>query len=326
MAQSVSAGRTSPLAVASLLLGLLSLFLLVVTGLPAVVLGFYSLRRINESDGRIKGRALAALGMILGGLGTLAGFLGLAFLGLGFLQGRADRAVCQNNLRVLGEAIHSYQLNSDGHFPRGAIPNDQLPAERRLSWMVTILPYLMGDEAPGKKTTPQKALYDQFDRSRSWDAAANHKAAATVLGWYLCPSLPGRARHSEYGLTTYVGIAGLGPDAAQLPRETNGTLTPRIGIFGYDRQLTVEDVTAGISQTLMVTETTLHLGAWAAGGQATVRSLDPAAQPYLGPGRPFGGLHPGGANLLMADGAARFVSLKIAPRELEAMATVTGEP
>jgi prepilin-type processing-associated H-X9-DG protein len=227
---------------------------------------------------------------------------------------------------LLGTAVHGYQINATMQFPRGTFPNDQLGPEQRLSWLVMILPYLMGDETPGKKASPEKSLYDQFDQKQAWDAPANRKATATLVRWYLCPALPGHARHTEYAMTTYVGIAGVGRDAAQLPRETNGALTPRIGIFGYDRRMTAEDMTAGISQTMMVAETALDLGAWAAGGPATVRGLDPATQPYLGLGRPFGGLHPGGADVLMADGSDRFVSNKIGPHELEAMATVTGEP
>ena len=209
MTPAASSQRTSPLAAMSLLLGVLSLFLLIVTGLPAVVLGFYGLRRINESDGRIRGRAVAVAGMLLGALGTLAGFLGLAYLGFGYLQGRAQRAGCRNNLRLLGTGIHGYQLNSDMQFPRGTVPNDQLGPEQRLGWLVTILPYLMGEEPPGKKASPEKALYDQLDKKQGWDTPANRKAAATVVRWYLCPALPAHARHTEYGLTTYVGIAGL---------------------------------------------------------------------------------------------------------------------
>ncbi len=56
----------------------------------------------------------------------------------------------------------------------------------------------------------------------------------------------------------------------------------------------------------------------------TVRGLDPARPPYIGPNGQFGGNHPGGANVLFADGSARFVSDSIDPKIFEAMSTMAG--
>jgi prepilin-type processing-associated H-X9-DG protein len=46
---------------------------------------------------------------------------------------------------------------------------------------------------------------------------------------------------------------------------------------------------------------------------------------YIGPGRPFGGLHHGsGANVAFADGSVRFISQTIDPRVFEAVSTISG--
>ena len=79
------------------------------------------------------------------------------------------------------------------------------------------------------------------------------------------------------GVTHYVGIAGVGEEAAQLPTDH-----PRAGIFGYDRKVSHENIKDGLSLTMTVVETATANGPWTAGGRATVRGLDPNDPPYLG--------------------------------------------
>jgi hypothetical protein len=106
-------------------------------------------------------------------------------------------------------------------------------------------------------------------------------------------------------------------------------------MFGYDRRTSLDDVPDGSTFTLLILETSRDNGPWARGGPATVRGLDPADTPYLGPGRPFGGTHfaengvfsrggPIGCNAAMADGSVHFFQQTVAPRVLEALATAAG--
>lgn len=71
-------------------------------------------------------------------------------------------------------------------------------------------------------------------------------------------------------------------------------------------------------------DTRLVIGSWIQGGPATVRGLDFAQQPYVGGGRQFGGLHPHGACVAMADGSVRWVKDSINPGVFEAMSTMGG--
>jgi prepilin-type processing-associated H-X9-DG protein len=305
-------------AVASLVLGLLSLVLFIVSGLPALFLGLRTLRTINESDGRLRGRRLAIAGMVLGGFGTLATLVGLAWLILLQLQSTANRVACADHLRQLGVAIHEYQMQTK-RFPRGTVANDRLPAEERLSWLVTLLPYSMAD-TPGRKS-----LFDQIDKPTAWNAEVNRKAIETPVRFYVCPALPGARSHQGPARTSYPGIAGVGRHVAELPKEQNGTLTPHIGVFGYDRQVGPEDLARGLSYTLLVAETALADGPWAAGGPPTVRGLDPTELPYLGPSRQFGGLHANGLNVLLADGSVPFIRDSMDSRQWETMATIADQ-
>jgi prepilin-type processing-associated H-X9-DG protein len=84
------------------------------------------------------------------------------------------------------------------------------------------------------------------------------------------------------------------------------------------------DIRDGMSQTTMLAESSIGLAPWTAGGPSSVRGVDPATRPYLGPGRAFGGNHPGGANVAMADGSVKFVWETIAPSVFEAMSTIAG--
>ena len=139
-----------------------------------------------------------------------------------------------------------------------------------------------------------------------------------------CTAGPG-----EGALTHYVGLVGVGTDAAELPLKH-----PRAGFFGYTRCLAPGDVTDGLSNTIIAIETAFENGPWAAGGFATVRGVDPDEAPHVGPGRPFGTTHnvqrpflrtpPTMANAAMGDGATRRISDGISAATLQALATIAG--
>src|SRR5450755_703431 len=67
-------------AAVSLFLGLASLLLLFLAGIPAIWIGLNALRAVNASDGRLRDRRLAVAGAALGGLGCLAAIIGFVVL------------------------------------------------------------------------------------------------------------------------------------------------------------------------------------------------------------------------------------------------------
>ena len=54
----------------------------------------------------------------------------------------AERAQCLSNLRQMVGAIQDYSDCHDGSLPVGTLANPQLKPDQRLSWIVTILPFL----------------------------------------------------------------------------------------------------------------------------------------------------------------------------------------
>jgi len=316
-----AAPRLSRAAVVSFFLGLLSPLLLLLTGVPAIVIGLSALRGVNVADGRLRGRRLAAAGIALGGLGCVLTVIGLAVLVYVTVHTRGQRLECENNLRRIGAAVNNYQTNNNA-FPPAALPNAALPPDKRLSWLAALPPYL---ESTTRDAQRMKSLYDQLDVNAAWDAGPNATVAHTAAPLCICPAHAAGAPNPAPGHTDYVGMAGVGPNAAALP-----LTDPNAGIFGYNRTvrhtLQLDDVTAGVSEVLMATETERDNGPWTAGGPPTVRGLDRADAPYTGPGRPFGGMHPGGQNGLFADGSARFLNDDISPAVFETMTRLAQPP
>jgi prepilin-type processing-associated H-X9-DG protein len=309
--------RLSLAALLSVPLGLFPL-----TGIPAMLLGLAGLRAVNAADGRLRGRRLALTGMALGAVGTAVLAVGVVLVIVFHLRAVSQRAECVNHLRQLGMGINRYAEAHNGEFPPGTVPNASLEPERRLSWMAAVLPFLTEGAAAGTKQPAEKkwrALAGKLDLERAWDDPANAEAAGVNVPAYLCPALARPDPLRRPGLTTYVGLAGIDPDAARLPKKDR-----RAGVFGYDRVITRQDVTAGISFTMMVVETTRDLGPWVAGGPATVRGLAPDETRYVGTGGPFGGLHPDGANVLWVDASVRFVKDTVAPEVFRSQATLAG--
>ncbi len=312
-----TAPALSRAAVVSFLLGLASPIFLFLTGIPAIWIGLNAVRAVHRAEGRLRGRRLAVAGMVLGGAGCIAAVLGLLMVVFYTLRVRSQQLECENHLRRLGAAVLNYHTTHDT-FPPGTLPNPGLPPEKRLSWLSALPPFL---EQKTRDAERMQSLYGQLDPSLAWDAGPNAAVAHTTAPVCICPAHAGP--NLAPGHTDYVGLAGVGPDAARLPLSD-----PNAGMFGYDRIVKRDDLTAGASETLMATETGRANGPWTAGGPPTVRGLDPADALYIGPGRAFGGLHPGGLNVLFADGSAEFMKDDVLPQFFETLTRLrrTGTP
>lgn len=215
----------------------------------------------------------------------------------------ARRTQSKNNIKQIMLALHNYH-DVHRNFPQGTVPNKDLKPEKRLSWLVSILPYI--DEA---------VLYQDFDQKAAWDEGDNEFAATASVDAYVHPSNP-EASVDGYGTSSYLGLAGVGANGPNLPVND-----PKAGVFGYNRATGIRDIHDGTSNTLMVGEAE-DPQPWAAGGPATIRPL--VGQPYINGGNGYGSRSPGGANFGLADGSVRFISENIDPGVLEALTTIRG--
>ena len=111
--------KTSGLAVASLVLGILSFLTCFITAIPAIILGIVGLLKINKSSGQLKGTGLAVAGMALPAIAFPIMMLMAAILmpALGRTRGLAQRLVCGTNMRGLGTAMMVYANDYDDKYP-----------------------------------------------------------------------------------------------------------------------------------------------------------------------------------------------------------------
>jgi hypothetical protein len=218
----------------------------------------------------------------------------------------SNRVICSNHLKAIGQGLDQYH-DVHGAFPSGTMANPALQPEQRLSWCVTLLPYV-----------GQRPLYDQIDHAQAWDSEKNTQAACVSLEIFHCPGNWHKAERGQPALTHYVGITGVGRDSAMLPKNN-----PRAGFFGFNRVISHSDILDGTANTLAILDTSSNNGPWAAGGAATLRPIDPSTRPYLGNNRPFGGTHRDSATGLFADGSVRSI-WDTKDEAIEAMATIGG--
>jgi hypothetical protein len=195
-----------------------------------------------------------------------------------------------------------------------SVPNTHTVMEHH-SWQTKLLPYLGHDE-----------LYRKFKFEKSWSDPPNLQAAKTIVPQFLNPS-DDRQKWKGYpydgiALTHFVGMSGVEDKrnvvAATLPRSDN-----RAGVFGYDRIAAPEEITDGLSQTIMLIGSGELASPWAQGGGATIRG---AREPYFDPLTGFGskGLSQPGALAVFADGSVREISASVNPHVFRSMCTIHG--
>jgi prepilin-type processing-associated H-X9-DG protein len=230
---------------------------------------------------------------------------GMVASGIAKVRATADRIKCANNLHQIGISIHGWH-DACGSFPPAAKANPNLSLEHRLSWLYEAIPYFEAGN-----------FYGKFNPEKGWDSDENRFAALT--GYFPeCLAIPDLPPTSKFVPTHYLGITGLGENAALLQVDD-----AKAGFFGYERKCRMSAIKDGTSKTLAVVESAWPSGAWTAAVDS-VRGVDPTGSPYLGIPGQFGGNHPGGTNVLLADASVRFLQSSLDPHVFEAMATIAG--
>lgn len=209
-----------------------------------------------------------------------------------------------NHLRLLG-GLGAY-AKAEGRFPPGAGGGTLLPPSTRLSWIALALPYL--DRRDWRR---------ELDPAYSWNSPHNRSVSQRRLEIVINPLIAEQTTEAGFPVTHYVGVAGVGSDAGELPASD-----PRAGMFGFSRSTRPEDLPRGASHTLAILGVMRDLGPWAAGGHATVRPL--TQRPYVNGPDGFGSGQPHGMLAGMADGSVRFISKEMDPAVLEQLATLHG--
>jgi prepilin-type N-terminal cleavage/methylation domain-containing protein len=177
------------------------------------------------------------------------------------------RTSCQNNLRQIGLAIHSFH-DTKGHLPSGGRP----PAAGTVRYGIftVLLPFL-----------EQEGLYDTYDTSVNWSHSINLPVTGQRLALYECPSSPkhgglldfvpdgdgpntfGNAQVSavgDYGasLGNHPALAAAAAAAGYVVQASESTISNGVvttnGFLPKNSRLTFADVTDGLTNTIAIFE------------------------------------------------------------------------
>ena len=112
--------KTSGLAIAALVLGILSFCTFFITAIPAIILGIVGLVKISKSAGRLKGNGFAIAGIVVPAVSVLFVLplmMGIMMPALARTRQIAFRMVCATNMSGLGKAMLIYSNDYDDKLP-----------------------------------------------------------------------------------------------------------------------------------------------------------------------------------------------------------------
>ena len=218
-----------------------------------------------------------------------------------------ERIVYARRSEQLATSLLAHAAAHDDMIPAGAAGSSLLAVETRLSWIASILPEL-----------GQPAWHEALRFGRGWSADGNRQVAERTLWPVVDPGVAERFTPEGAALTHFVGMAGLGDDAAELD-----AADPRAGVFSYNEPRSAAEIVDGLSQTIAIMSVRDEFGPWAQGGAATVRPL--TRQPYINGPDGFGsGAGGDGVLVGMADGSVRYFAANTDPQVLAQLATIAG--
>ena len=291
------------LAIVASALSLLPNFL---ASLPATAMGFVAIiacylaltgpaRRENS----LSTRSLSIVGMLLGTAGV---FLGpLLFAGIGrSMRDQTGNQSTRKHLQALSVGLDHHYAEHDGYPVGGRFDRNEAGTIRgQHGWMTFLLPYV-----------GEADLYREIDLSKPFDDPVNRNAMGKNVNIYFA----GGGDRSRLGDGFSVShFAGLGGEI-----DEGGTLA-HVGIFERDVGVKREEITDGLSNTLIIGELAGVYPPWG----------DPENWRTIGRGlnkdvNGFGSATGNGATFLLADGTVRFFSNKTDPRLLEKLSTRDG--
>jgi prepilin-type N-terminal cleavage/methylation domain-containing protein len=205
--------------------------------------------------GRPRGFTLIELLVVIA---IIAILIGLLLPAVQKVRAAAARMSCQNNLKQLGLAMHSYH-DAAGKFPYLRSGGGQ----NRHTWALLLLPYIEQDNVLKvyQATIPGVNKTDGYNNHTSTDPQIV-AARQTQVKIFFCPSR--RSAPSLSPITTGSTVTGVPSDYAACTGDTN--VAPTTGAFELVNSnhmaavIGFADVTDGTSNTLMIGEKHVQLG------------------------------------------------------------------
>jgi prepilin-type processing-associated H-X9-DG protein len=279
-------------------------------------------------------------------LAIIATLLSLLLPAIQWARAAANRVACANNLRQIGLACHA-RHDAAGSFPPGyhaCGSTDPLATSPGWGWAAFLLPYLEQDD-----------LARTIVFHRPIEDPVNAAARRTAVRGYLCPA--DAVSQASFPITNAAGhvLAEAAPTsyaATYGSCELDEVPGPKEGVFYRNSRIRLTDITDGTSTTILIGDRAwmYAMAPWAGavstgmvrGGPRNAWAGSPDAV-YPAPNFPciqtntindtsdpdgalddFISGHPGGVNLLFADGGVRFIPKSIQQDVFRAMGTRAG--
>jgi hypothetical protein len=207
----------------------------------------------------------------------------------------------EGRLAALGKLVLD-GVQQEGHFPAGTVNAGGLPVAHRWSWLA---------EIASQRDNPQAIA---INWSQRWNDPSTDRFVRRPIPRFQNPLVENQASEDKYPASHFVGVAGVGIDAATLPVDH-----PRVGIFGQDRKTKPQDIRDGASNTMLLAGVEQHLGSWA-DGATSYRPF--TREPYVHGPDGFGTGQPKSMFVLMADGSVKEINTETDPTVVRRMAAM----
>jgi hypothetical protein len=254
---------------------------------------------------------------------------------LSVIKGESEMIGAKPRVHDLARALLKHVKDRQNKFPQGAQSrkpsSDRLgvpyPPDERISWMAEMLPYL-GDRE-------YTELYDAIAHEKDWRDPANLVVATSLVSPFLNPwstrdkwwvPYPNLPKPAPIAATHFVGIAGIGLDAAEYAKDDK-SVADKIGIFGYDRVTAYEELKKP-EYTIAVLQVPYSefKAPWLAGGGSTVRGVaeETGVEPLVCESYKYkDGTIKAGTFAIMANGDVRFIPKDIKKDMFLKMCSIT---
>ncbi len=206
----------------------------------------------------------------------------------------ARRMSCSNNLKQIGLGVHNYHSAYNNMPPQGSgndpvagrrwwtAENDLVSVNRRLSFLVGLLPFIEQQALWEQMSNPMSVNADGTPKSPPWQpmgpgpARVDYLPYATETATFRCPSDPGFGLPS-LGRTNYAACMGdsaiftrdsyleLSRDGVQTPYRPDATnagrsLAGHRGAFVPTKHMGFRDILDGLANTIICGEIATDLG------------------------------------------------------------------
>ena len=269
------------------------------TGFVAIILGYLAITGPGRRELSRTAQAVSIFGMVLGTAGIFLGPLLFASIGRTFREATGQQVTIQH-LTQIGDALDRHYQEHDGYPIGGTFArNDEGVIQGQHGWMTFLLPYV-----------GEASLYQEVDQSKPFDDPVNRNSMGRNVTVYFAAGGDRSRIGQGFAVAHFAGVGGEIDDANRLSH---------LGIFERDVAIKREEITDGLSNTLIVGELAGTYPPWG----------DPENWRKIGRGlnrdiNGFGNYNGVGAIFLLADGTVKFFNNKTDPGLLERMTTRDG--